>query len=143
MVLIIGILASVALPQYTTAVEKARLAEALTTTKYVYDMMKVQKLTCGANADCMYAFDSYLELPDMTYDGTTTFKSKNFTYDFDMQICVDRTQKNQTLYTFCVFSLGEWSDFGQDQSKFCQSNSDIGNKICKSMEKDGYQAILH
>ena len=46
-VLIIGILAAVALPQYQKAVEKSRAAQALTLLKTVYQAAKVYKLANG------------------------------------------------------------------------------------------------
>ena len=46
-VLIIGILAAVALPQYQKAVEKARAAEAITTLKYMHDQITLLNLECG------------------------------------------------------------------------------------------------
>ncbi|MBQ8032516.1 MAG: prepilin-type N-terminal cleavage/methylation domain-containing protein, partial [Elusimicrobiaceae bacterium] len=46
-VLIIGILAAVAVPQYQVAVEKARLTQALTTLKYVHDQTMLKGLECG------------------------------------------------------------------------------------------------
>lgn len=39
-VLIIGILAAIALPRYTTAVERSRLTEAMLTTKNIYNAME-------------------------------------------------------------------------------------------------------
>ena len=46
-VLIIGILAAVALPQYQKAVEKARAAEALQMLKYMQQQLEVYKLSGG------------------------------------------------------------------------------------------------
>ena len=49
-VLIIGILAAVAMPQYTKAVEKARAAEALTTGRSLLNAIKVAQLANGGPA---------------------------------------------------------------------------------------------
>ena len=49
-VLIIGILAAVAMPQYTKAVEKARAAEALTTGRSLVNAIKVAQLANGGPA---------------------------------------------------------------------------------------------
>ena len=46
-VLIIGILASVALPQYTKAVEKSRQSEAWTTMKSINDAIKIAQMEKG------------------------------------------------------------------------------------------------
>ena len=47
-VLIIGILSAVALPQYTTAVEKARASEAWTTLKAIEDAIAIHNLEVGS-----------------------------------------------------------------------------------------------
>lgn len=49
-VLIIGILAAIAVPQYTKAVEKARVAEALTTGRSLVNAIKVAQLANGGPA---------------------------------------------------------------------------------------------
>ena len=49
-VLIIGILASVALPQYQKAVEKSRQSEAWTTMKSINDAAKIFQLESGNNS---------------------------------------------------------------------------------------------
>ena len=64
-VLIIGILSAVAMPQYTLAVEKARLTEAISIMKHVHNAMQVRYLECGGNSEYMYQFGDYLELPSL------------------------------------------------------------------------------
>lgn len=49
-VLIIGILSSVALPQYTRAVEKSRATQAMTLVKAIADAQKVYYLANGTYA---------------------------------------------------------------------------------------------
>lgn len=140
-VLIIGILASVALPQYTAAVEKSRFTEARNIMSYVHKMMKVQKLACGS--DCMYDYEGYLELPeDLVYDGATTYTGKNFVYDFDQEVCATRRKNNQDLYLVCVAGY-DWDEVVKDTTKICDSYSDIGNKICNGLKAEGYTVTLH
>lgn len=55
-VLIIGILAAVAMPQYTLAVEKARSAEAFQTLKALADAMELYSLQNGGGHERFYLF---------------------------------------------------------------------------------------
>ena len=134
-VLIIGILSAVAMPQYTLAVEKARLTEAISIMKHVHNAMQVRYLECGGNPECMYQFGDYLELPSLEWDGSTSFKGKNFNYDFDMQICADQKRED---YGFCLAGF-DWPETIEGKGKNCWSNTDLGEKICKQLERDGYE----
>ena len=76
-VLIIGILSAIALPQYTTAVEKARAAEAVTLMSTIRYAAERYRLQTGSfpNTD-MTVFD--IEVPtsknfDITASGTDTY----------------------------------------------------------------------
>ena len=74
-VLIIGILAAVALPQYTKAVEKSRTAEAQTLLGDIMTGARIYQLSNGAFTDNMQLFD--IEMPGLG-SGTTSFNTKNF-----------------------------------------------------------------
>lgn len=85
-VLIIGILSSVALPQYTKAVEKARAAEAWTTAKSFIDAQKVYHMSNGKWATNVEDLD--IEIPEMKNweltigAGTNATGSTNLYFDF-------------------------------------------------------------
>ena len=73
-VLIIGILSSIALPQYTTAVEKARASEAWSTMKAINDAQAIRNMEMGTT-DTIYNLDELsIEVPQT---------SKNFCYAFN------------------------------------------------------------
>lgn len=81
-VLIIGILSSVALPQYTKAVEKSRVAEARTMLKTLYDAEMVRNVEMGTEG-VAYPLDE-LNISVSDVNGTAAafpFSTKNFTYD--------------------------------------------------------------
>ncbi len=63
-VLIIGILAAIALPQYQVAVAKARYAQAITLTRALYDAQQRCKMANGAY--CAHFADLDIQLPDGT-----------------------------------------------------------------------------
>ena len=82
-VLIIGILSSVALPQYTAAVEKSRATEAWTTLKAINDALAIRNMEMGTTNQ-RYPLDE-LSLSFTDKNGNTptgySFYSKNFYYD--------------------------------------------------------------
>ncbi len=81
-VLIIGILAAVAVPQYQKAVEKSRAAEAWTNIKAINDALAAKNLEMGTK-DTSYPFDQ-LDVSFSNTDGTAatgyTFAGEHFTY---------------------------------------------------------------
>ena len=72
-VLIIGILAAVALPQYTKAVEKSRATEAITLLGNLLNAEQIYKMSTGAYTSDMTLLD--LQMPGIT--GTSAVSSTN------------------------------------------------------------------
>lgn len=89
-VLIIGILSSVALPQYTKAVAKARLAEALTNLKTLSETVKLCELANGkaTNASSTCVQVENLDVSIGNIGAPNCFQTDNFDY------CVDRGGMN-------------------------------------------------
>lgn len=133
-VLIIGILSSVALPQYQTVVEKARAAEAQTTMKYVWDAMKMRQMECGTS-DCIRDdLSQWLELTSGTWTSEINYETKYFVYDFDWQIIAGNKRGD---YEFGWG--GEAESVLNQENKFCTAFTGLGYKICKSLETSGYE----
>ena len=81
-VLIIGILSSVALPQYTKAVEKSRMSEAWAIIKAINDAQSIRNMEMGTTG-VNYSFDDLtIGFTDKNGNAPTscTLESKNFTY---------------------------------------------------------------
>lgn len=84
-VLIIGILAAVAMPQYSKVVEKSRATEALTILKSVADAKTVVLLSTGCGGDIPWA-DLDINFTDLQtcgggpVDGYLGTRNKNFAY---------------------------------------------------------------
>ena len=149
-VLIIGILAAVALPQYQKAVEKARMSEALSIMSTLQKAMNVWDLANGQPAEgdiidflgpnASASLD--VDLNNLQCSGTQC-SSKFFNYqaywDTDQYgIWSERFQegRNKALY------LLRWE--GTDLSNLetiCDStelDSPIGEKLCKELESQGW-----
>ena len=73
-VLIIGILAAVALPQYTKAVEKSRTAEAMTLMGDILTGERIYQLANGTYTTDLSVLD--IEMPN--YTSGNSFSTKNF-----------------------------------------------------------------
>ncbi len=142
-VLIIGILAAVALPQYQVAVEKARLTQALTTLKYVHDQTMLKGLECGYSYNCIQYNDGnyfdYLELPGWIEDDPTTYFSSDgkWQLSLDINLNVMRIDSSGNELYGIRYDIYSWEDL-PTASRACDSYSTLGNKICKSLEAQGF-----
>ena len=134
-VLIIGILSAIALPQYTAAVEKARVTEALTNIKYVQDQMKIRYMECGE--DCLHDVQDYLELSGGTWKDVKTYETDHFTYSFSPAgVGEVYASSKKGGYGFGIET--GFADILEGKNKVCVTYSDLGYKICKSLESQGY-----
>ena len=79
-VLIIGILAAVALPQYEKTVERARAAEALQMVASIARANEVYKLANGSYTTDMSALDIQVPGTDTTYNGWPRKNTDKFQY---------------------------------------------------------------
>ncbi len=135
-VLIIGILAGVALPQYTNAVRKARVAEAKITLRTWADGIDRYLLKTGTSEG-----DGYPSLDKLDIEIQTN--TKNWTFGMDECVCgenglcgcgVDAWPKweegYQVQFWTSNYDGGTWEGCG----KFiCLAEDDNGHKICKSL----------
>ncbi|WP_424245556.1 prepilin-type N-terminal cleavage/methylation domain-containing protein [Elusimicrobium posterum] len=108
-VLIIGILAAIALPQYTKAVEKSRSAEALTNISSMEKALERFILQEGGIPSNV----SFEDL-DLTFGTASTglYTTKNFEYSVDCNttdgcvVFVDRATPSEILYSLQVSGIG-------------------------------------
>ncbi len=139
-VLIIGILSAVALPQYTTAVEKSRVSEAVSNMRVIRDSYDRYFL---ANPNGTEKFKNFtdVDLSGGSWDGEDSYVTKNFRYDFrNGGVEVYRTNGEYNLllaktggYAACSsVPTGEWC-------KGCYAeNTNLGSKICKGLESQNF-----
>ncbi len=142
-VLIIGILAGIALPQYTNAVRKARVAEAQIILRAIVDATDRYYLATGELTS---------DIDDLDIEVST--ESKNWEFVIDDCLCdseglcgcvVDAVPQSENGYRITYWSVNY--DRGNDNSGFwgnftCDAYNDNGHKICKSLGGqliDGYE----
>ena len=144
-VLIIGILAAVALPQYEKAVEKARLSEALQNTKILRDAIDLFLLENGGYPStdvCMKdVMTVELQGGEWSEDTSCAYITKDFNYwgpgCFTIEAwspdCRIEIERKDTKYSLTGIKKGDtW-----EMRCWTQSNP-LGRSICKSIESQGY-----
>ena len=123
-VLIIGILAAVAVPQYTKAVEKAHVAQAVTFLNAIYKghqlcMLQKGLGSCNVTEDLLETMD--IELPgeiqkeeENCIDGTVCIKNKNWNFvtDNSAEFYANRLKNEEIAYTLAL-RLEEGSEIGK------------------------------
>ena len=133
-VLIIGILSAVALPQHTTAVEKARMAEAFTNLKTISDAVKICELETGTNVA------SSAECSSMDNLSVSVENEKNFYYSAGSGTEINETIKAYASYLkfdtcLCIHEDGHFSGYVGDG---CGTSEDAPFDILKvlNLEED-------
>ena len=118
-VLIIGILAAVALPQYNKAVEKSRAVQALTSLDALAQAQEAYFLSHGNYAVSMRNLD--IEVPTVTnwmYD----IQTEN--YDEEEDDSKIMVQNERDLDLFFIYYFGS-------KQKACMARSEYAHKICQ------------
>ncbi len=135
-VLIIGILASIALPQYQKAVEKSRVSEANLILKSIVDACAVQRLSGeGGNGNTNIfscAWDVIgVEVGDTVACDIAARQAKYFWYSLDesaddIYACRGEYNCEEMDPDYCIFQ-----DY--QHNRRCRGNGEFGKKICKSL----------
>jgi len=147
-VLIIGILAAIALPQYNKAVEKTRLAEALLTVNSLQKSIDVYLLTKGfpssSQVVCFLSDD-----PDVALDADVVQSLECNRYGCSSKFFSYQLQCNQFECTIGVFrkiDVGN-GDYAyqlyinkreEKWEKLCQYTEDY-EYICNELEQQGFE----
>ncbi len=141
-VLIIGILAAVALPQYNKAVLKARLSEVLINMKAIEDATDRFLLTNGFVKGTSIHFGTYtdIDLQCDRWNGYVCYIGKN-QYDANCggEACYITVSAIENTYDTAILEISLVPNI---KSKSCWTNStDKGRFICKYLEPLGWEYV--
>ncbi len=133
-VLIIGILAAIAVPQYQKAVYKSRAVEAVSLLKALANAEEVYYLANGEYTGDITELDVLVPEELQTTWGNPLFDDK-YSYTCARKSECSAGTKNGNLPGF-QFNFIHSEDAGVDAGKhYCIGGSDIRNSICRSMGK--------
>ncbi len=140
-VLIIGILAAVALPQYTIAVEKARVSEALQNMRVMEDSLRLHMLANPAE-DASFFDIASVELQGGAWNEVSGYyETKYFRYEGsysarNQYIGIEVSRDSDEEYRFVI--EGENGNLGKE----CWTqNTETGRKICKQLQSNGWNYV--
>ena len=136
-VLIIGILAAIAVPQYKKAVLKSRAAEAVITLKALSEAQEAFYMANGEYTNDIGELDVKIQDELIDEEGATTGK---FTDKYSYSCKENRTciaQANNANMPFFEFDLPHDTRSGNAGKKYCHvwgnTKNDTAKSICQSM----------
>ncbi|MDD7578785.1 MAG: pilin [Elusimicrobia bacterium] len=150
-VLIIGILSAVALPQYTKAVEKSRMVQALSLFQPLRQAVDAYVLAAGYGRVELVGKPSSVASAELDIDveklancqsGQDRCVGKDFAYDVwcyttGCTISICREKSDDTSY--CLANVKNSSTSAWSAS--CDALTDEGYAMCKSLEPQGWELI--
>ena len=146
-VLIIGILAAIALPQYRIAVEKSRAAEAITNIATIKEQMQLYMLENGlpASGEIGYKDFTSVDLSGGEWKNSNYYKAKNYSYLLSIQTDGAFIEVYPAGYSYYEFVSTTYPYYNEDSPVNGWYNScitqytDFGRKICKQYENLGWK----
>ena len=138
-VLIIGILTAIALPQYQVAVKKSRLATVMSNVKAIVDSLEVYYLANGqypndddANVS-VYVLD--IGISGCSEGAGGVFDCQKESYDYNQAGEVGGFLKNFEGLGYLEILPHATSGFGNPNTRQCwaDSESTVANQVCKSL----------
>ncbi len=135
-VLIIGILAAVAVPQYEKAVQKARVAEAMGVLKKIGDNWEMTILS-EAELSCETIMEGFPEGEE-----SCEFETKNFTYAVPYGIPIAQSKDESYGLVLLPPALKSAGDLAENEvGRWCVPATDKGTAFCKSLSGKSPQTL--
>ena len=136
-VLIIGILASVALPQYTKAVEKSRAAEALTVVRAIKVANEAYFMANGSYSNDLNDLDIQIPGKDGNYNSVPRKESSLFSFAASANVAgvgsvVALGNRFPLATKYIIFALPNRDNF------YCKFYGHEGETLCKSLGRTKY-----
>ncbi len=138
-VLIIGILAAVAVPQYQVAVEKSRVAQILPLMRHIYDAYALWKLEHGSyqTEEERTAFLRHLgieSVPGFTNTGAELMNELWYCFPNEESTgYVYCNRKGDEDYSILMFQPDDESYSVYAGKRICASYTDFGERVCTSL----------
>ena len=133
-VLIIGILSAVALPQYTKAVEKARLSEALQNITVIQNCLDLYQLENGFPTESVELKDMNCSVEIAGEYDDPNYITKNFLYYGTCSTLACGGSASRYMNGSILYQLYFERSFRECYTQ----ETDIGRYICKSLESQGF-----
>ncbi|WP_424244837.1 prepilin-type N-terminal cleavage/methylation domain-containing protein [Elusimicrobium posterum] len=147
-VLIIGILAAIALPQYTKAVEKSRTAEALINGKNLLNAMERSFMAVGWDWPSPYNENLDIDLTGGTWNSDGGFYcTKNFIYRIEDKDFVNIYRVTGSNMPSPCSHADDWEYAitmvieGQGTSTCDSNGTSVGKTICNQLKAQGYEVL--
>ena len=142
-VLIIGILSAVAMPQYQKSVEKSRLSEVMMNLRTIREAYEFYQLENPGGTETFKEFAT-VELAGGNWEEETTYSTKNFRYDF----FVDGVEvyRNNDDYSLVLRKSGGYAACaGKPEGEWCKGcythETDVGKNICSSLKSSDFAYV--
>ncbi len=142
-VLIIGILAAVALPQYEKSVEKSRAAEAMIILKSIAEANKVYYMATGNYAEHLDDLDVEIPGQDIVFNGWRRKQSKNYQFGTQAQSVGGSIALANRLPFGGVYFMYILPD---SPGVYCKGYTTKGTDICRALSSgnaSGDRWIIH
>lgn len=137
---IIGVLTSIALPRYISTVERSRTVEALSNGRILHDAMN-RALLLSPNTLPKSRFDLDVKLGGGTWESESVYRTKNFVYDISAgnYVQLTRMDNGASLYVLQIFNR---YNPAEDGVMSCISKSQKGNEVCQLLKPQGFKISL-